>query len=104
MTEEELKTRLIASGWKIHNICAIKYFDSPKEVLDKIMPELYAITKLDKYELFVGDVDNSITTDPGMVIFDYTCWNGYRSRNPDFARNAEILCTIESFIDANKYA
>jgi|688.fasta_scaffold1466886_1 hypothetical protein len=102
MTEEELKARLIAAGWEIRNICAIKYLDCAEKVLNQAMPEIYAITKLSHYELFVGDVDNSVDTNPGMLIFDYTCWNSYIIKNPDFEKNAEILCSIENLINDMK--
>jgi hypothetical protein len=102
MTEEELKARLITNGWEIRNICAIKHLNCAEEVLNQAMPEIYAITKLSHYELFVGDLDNSVDTNPGMLIFDYTCWNSYVTKNPDFEKNAEILCTIESYINNMK--
>ncbi|MCQ8180959.1 hypothetical protein NP603_07560 [Methylomonas sp. SURF-1] len=102
ITENELKAKLISSGWTFHDICAIKCVNAPFEVLELLMPKLYEATGFDKYELFIVDIDDSRTTDPGEIIFDYTCWDGYLRRNADsqmlISRALAVLCDIDAFI------
>ncbi|ANE56772.1 MULTISPECIES: hypothetical protein [Methylomonas] len=102
ITENELKAKLHSSGWTFHDICAIKCVNAPFEVLDSLMPKLYAATGFDKYELFLEDIDDSSTSDPGEIIFDYTCWDVYVRRNADsetaISQALAVLCDIDGFL------